>query len=77
MRLALTALSDTNTTRTNLTYINGLITDAASKGEYHININEKYIDSDMISDLETTYGYKITTRTFDMGTNVDYLIEWM
>jgi hypothetical protein len=76
MRLALTALTDTNTTRTDLTYINSLITDAISKGEYHIYINEKYIDSTMISSLRTTYGYNIITRTSDMGTNVDYIIKW-
>lgn len=63
-------------TRTNLSYINDLITGATSQGSYRIFVKNQFMDDTMAEDLRTTYGYNVTKRNDFMGTNYDYLVSW-
>lgn len=70
------ATSATNSTRSNLTFINSMITGATSEGRYNIFADEKVMDDNMAYVLSTTYGYNISKKTDVMGTFTNYLINW-
>lgn len=70
------ATTGSTLTRTNLSYINELVTGATSQGLYSIFVENVHMDDDMALDLKNTYGYHVTPRNSFMGTNVDYLISW-
>jgi hypothetical protein len=69
------ATTGSTLTRTNLTYINNLVTGATAQGLYRIFVPNEYMDDSMVSDLRG-YGYNVNTRNSFMGTNSDYLISW-
>ena len=68
-------IQDSQYTRDNLSYINDIITESSYRGEYYVIIDGDYMDDNMVSDL-LGYGYRITRLTNDMGTFINYKIEW-
>jgi hypothetical protein len=68
-------LQDSQDTRDNLSYVNDVITESSYRGEYYVIIGANYMDENMVSDLFTN-GYRITRLTNDMGTFINYKIEW-
>jgi hypothetical protein len=75
MQYSYTANSNSDSTRDNLTYIDGLITEASTKGLYFIFVDARYMD-DYVKTLIESYGYIVTKNTNDFGTFVTYKIEW-
>lgn len=70
------AVTSSITTRSDLSYINDLITGATSQGLYRVFVQNEYIDETMATELRNTYGYKVNTRNSFMGSNLDYIISW-
>lgn len=70
------ALSASDTTTGSLSYINTLITEASSSGSYYVFVPNRYMNNNMASVLTVVYGYSVTAKSSDMGTNVEYLIKW-
>jgi hypothetical protein len=70
--------STTGTTynRTNLVYINHLVTGATAQGLYDVFVPNSHMDDSMVSTLRNTYGYTVNTKSSFMGTNHDYKISW-
>jgi hypothetical protein len=71
-----TALQQSTTSLTGLTYINELITGATAQGKTFIIVEGPFMNSTMKNILMTTYGYTVTTRYDDMGSYPRYLIGW-
>jgi hypothetical protein len=76
MQLALTAKNNTDSVRGGLTYINSIISDASSNGEYFLFVDGIYMDDDMMGNLIVNYGYNVSKQFFDMGTYPRYLIQF-
>ena len=75
MQLALTAKNNTDSVRSNLTYINTLVTDAASNGQTVIFIDGVFMD-DSMADTLRGLGYHITKEYFDFGSYPRYIIKF-
>jgi hypothetical protein len=69
------AKTSSDTTTGSLSYINNLVTGATSSGSYNISVSNRYMNESM-STLLRSYGYLVTTRNDNMGTNNDYVITW-
>ena len=69
------AKTNSDTTTGSLSYINNLVTGATSSGSYNISVSNRYMNESM-STLLRSYGYLVTTRNDNMGTNNDYVITW-
>jgi len=69
------AKTNSDTTTGSLSYINDLVTEATSSGSYHITVSNQYMNNTMATQLRS-YGYFVTTRNDNMGTNNDYVITW-
>jgi len=65
-----------NKTRSQLSYVNQIITGVTAEGQFSTIINEKYIDDNVADVLSLNYGYNITKRYDNMGTFSHYLINW-
>lgn len=70
-----TANSASLASRTGCTYINTLISGATDQGVNFVRVDNKFIDSNIISLLQTN-GYQVTTSYNDIGTYASYLITW-
>jgi hypothetical protein len=70
------ALTASNNTTGSLSYINTIITDATASGSYFVVVPNRYINESMITTLKSVYGYKITPKSTDIGTNLEYVITW-
>jgi hypothetical protein len=70
------ATTGTTYNRTNLVYINNLVTGATAQGLYNIFVPNSVMDDSMVATLRETYGYTVNTRSTFMGTNHDYNISW-
>ena len=75
LTLASTSSSASQTTRTQLTHIDALITDASSKGMFSIVVDPTIIDDTMIAAIKVG-GYKIYPLSDSMGTHTLYRISW-
>ena len=75
IRLSRTYKINSDTTTGSLSYINNLVTGATSSGSYHIMVSNQYINQSMVTQLKS-YGYNVTIKNNDMGTNNDYVITW-
>ena len=69
------AKTNSDTTTGSLSYINNLVTGATSSGSYNISVSNRYMNNTMAT-LLRSYGYLVTTRNDNMGTNNDYVITW-
>jgi hypothetical protein len=76
MESSTNSASDSQSTIESLSYINDLVLDAVNKGSYQIIVGSKYMNDSVMSILIDTYGYQITKKTNDIGTNVTYMIDW-
>ena len=65
-----------NTTTGSLNYIGSLISGATDQGLYQVFVDGKYMNTAMVNTLINVYGYKVTQKTFDMGTYPQYIISW-
>lgn len=72
---AATAKTNTDNVRTNLTYIETLVSGATIEGQYHVFIDGTYMD-DSMSTAVSALGYTITKKVQSMGTYPTYLIQW-
>lgn len=70
------AKTNTDSTRSSLSYVNNVITGATSQGQYNAFIDERSMDDNMANTLKNTYGYNVTIKTDSMGTFANYLINW-
>lgn len=70
------ATTGSTQTRTTLSYINDLVTDAIAQGVYRIVVPNQYMDDNMANVLRVTYGYQVQSRNTLMGTFDDYIISW-
>jgi hypothetical protein len=73
MQLATAAKLATDYVRTNLTYINGLVTGATNNGTKFIIVDGVFMD-DTMADQLISLGYNVTVAYFDMGTYPRYVI---
>ncbi len=62
---------------TGLTYVNSVIPGASANGLYSVIIEGNYMNDTMADTLRTTYGYKVTPKSVDMGSYVRYQISWL
>lgn len=76
MRTATVALNQTNNVTSSLLYIDSLVTAATAQGQYHIVVGTKILNDAMISQLVSSYGYKVTAIKDNMGDYTTYLIAW-
>jgi len=72
---AATANTASNASRTGCTYINTLISGATDQGVNFVRVDNKYIDTNILT-LLANAGYQVTTSYTDMGTYVTYVITW-
>jgi hypothetical protein len=70
------AKTASNTTTGSLNYIGAMISGATDQGLYQIYVDGKFMNSAMVNTLINVYGYKVTTKTFDMGSYPQYIISW-
>ena len=70
------ALTTSNDTTGSLSYINTIVSDAASSGSYYVTVPNRYMNENMASALRLTYGYNVYTKNTDMGSNNEYWISW-
>lgn len=70
------AKTASDTVTGSLSYISQLISGATSSGSYSIFVPYTYMNSAMATQLTTIYGYSVSKRFSDMGTNREYLISW-
>lgn len=70
------ALSGSNSTTGSLSYINTIITDAVSSGSYYVTVPNRYMNEGMAIALKSMYGYEVTSKATDIGSNVEYVISW-
>jgi len=70
------ARTTADTVRTNLTYVNTLISGASQNGQYSIILEEPFIDSTAVGILTGTYGYRVTLLNSTIGTYKRYVINW-
>jgi hypothetical protein len=76
MDVSTDSATDSTTTLNSLDYINDLIVNAVNKGAFRIFVNSPYMNDDVMSILTDTYGYKVTKKTNDSGSNANYTIDW-
>ena len=69
------AKTNSDTTTGSLSYINNLVTGSTSSGSYDISVSNRYMN-DTMATLLRSYGYNVTTKNDNMGTNNDYVITW-
>ena len=70
-----TSQNYSDTTRQNLSYINGLIVGATNIGMYYTYVDGRYMGPDEVS-IVRSYGYTVTQITNDFGTYITYIIRW-
>jgi hypothetical protein len=70
------ATTNTNTTRSSLSYINTVISGATQEGLYSTVVRENYMDDSMANVLRQTYGYNVTKKDDIMGSLSYYTIKW-
>ena len=70
------AKTASDTTTGSLSYISQLISGATSSGSYGIFVPYTYMNTAMSTQLTNVYGYSVSKRFSDMGTNREYLISW-
>lgn len=70
------AKTASDTVTGSLSYISQLISGATSSGSYSIFVPYTYMNSAMATQLTSVYGYSVSKRFSDMGTNREYLISW-
>jgi hypothetical protein len=70
------ARTASDTVTGSLSYISQLISGATSSGSYSIFVPYTYMNSAMATQLTSVYGYSVSKRFTDMGTNREYLISW-
>jgi hypothetical protein len=76
IRLSRTSKINSDTVTGSLSYINTLVTEAASKGKFSITVDPRYLNNSMVDDLILTYGYEVAQKNDIMGTNNNYVISW-
>ena len=70
------AKTNTDSTTGSLSYINDLVTGATTSGSYSIVVPRTLMNEAMATNLRSVYGYNVTKRHDNMGTNDSYLISW-
>jgi hypothetical protein len=70
------ATTNTNTTRSSLSYINTVISGATQEGLYSTVVRGNYMDDSMANVLRQTYGYNVTKKDDIMGSLSYYTIKW-
>lgn len=70
------AKTASDTVTGSLSYISQLISGATSSGSYSVFVPYTYMNSAMATQLTSIYGYSVSKRFSDMGTNREYLISW-
>jgi hypothetical protein len=65
-----------NTATGSLNYIGSMISGATEQGLYQVYVDGKFMNNAMIDTLINVYGYKVTTKTFDMGSYPQYIVSW-
>ena len=70
------AKTTADTARTNLTYVNALISGDSQNGHYSIIQDETFIYSTAVGILTGTYGYRVTLLNSTIGTYKRYVINW-
>lgn len=67
--------NNTESTRTNLSYINDLIVNSTNIGMYFIFVDGRYM-SQTEAEIVRSYGYNVTKINNDFGTYETYKITW-
>jgi len=75
MATASQSRTNTDSIRTNRTYINGLIQTATNEGRELIVVDPGVIDDTMIDSLKSD-GYVINIKQDSMGSYKEYKISW-
>jgi hypothetical protein len=70
------AATNTNTTRSSLSYINTIVSGATLEGKYSTVVRENQMDDNMAYVLSNTYGYTVTKNSDIMGSMSAYTIKW-
>jgi len=70
------ALTASNQVTSSLSYISTLVSGATTSGSYNIFVSNQYMNDVMANDLRTIYGYNVSLRDDNMGTNNEYSISW-
>lgn len=70
------AKTTSDSTTGSLSYISGLVSGATASGSYSIYVSNQYMNENMAIVLRNTYGYNVSLRNDNMGTNNEYLIKW-
>lgn len=70
------AKAASNTATGSLNYIETIISGATGQGLYQVYVEGKFINDSMVNTLVNVYGYKVTRKTFDMGSYPQYIISW-
>ena len=70
------AKTTSDSTTGSLSYISGLVSGATASGSYSIYVSNQYMNENMAIVLRNTYGYSVSLRNDNMGTNNEYLIKW-
>jgi hypothetical protein len=76
MQTATNAKTGSDAIISSLSYIDSLVTDASNKGAYRIFVDYPVMNDDMMSILNTTYGYYVSKKTYDIGNFTTYIISW-
>lgn len=75
MATASQSRTNTDSIRTNRTYIDTLIQNASNEGRELIVVDHGVIDSTMVNSLKSD-GYSVTIKQDSMGTYKEYKISW-
>lgn len=70
------AATNTNTTRSSLSYINTVVSGATLEGLYSTVVRGNHMDDNMAYVLSKTYGYTVTKNDDIMGSIPAYTIKW-
>lgn len=70
------AKTASDTVTGSLSYISQLISGATSSGSYGIYVPYTYMNTAMATQLINVYGYSVSKRYSDIGSNREYYISW-
>jgi hypothetical protein len=70
-----TSRNSSQSTRSNLSYINDLIVEATSMGMFNTYVDGTYMGPNEET-LVRSYGYNVTEINNDFGTHITYKITW-
>ena len=66
------ALTASNQVTSSLSYISTLVSGATTSGSYNIFVSNQYMNDVMANDLRVIYGYNVSLRNDNMGSNNEY-----